>query len=115
MSRTSALSTHPIPMSGIFGCWHVDREPVGARLLTQCLERLSPQGAESIDSWFEGSIGVGQKSTGSQNRPTGMADTRVACAFDGRIDNRAELLEALSKRWSVDDDSPDACLVRTAY
>jgi asparagine synthase (glutamine-hydrolysing) len=44
-----------------------------------------------------------------------MTCARIACSFDGRIDNRVELLEDLSKRWPLDHDCSDEWLVRTAY
>lgn len=102
-------------MSGIFGCWNLDGRPADAGVVERCLRRLSPQGSEPIDSWLDGSIALGRKSGCVQDAPVAMMDARVACSFDGRIDNRGELLEALTKRWPVDDDAPDDCLVRTAY
>lgn len=103
-------------MSGIFGCWHFDGRPVSAATLEQCLDRLSPQGPEDSDAWIDGPVGLGRKSSGASDiawRP--MACARVACTFDGRIDNRSDLLDALSRRWPLDDDCPDQDLVRTAY
>jgi len=103
-------------MSGIFGCWHLDGQPVDAGVLERCLRRLSPQGPAPVESWFAGSIGLGRKASSlSHDAPGEMTCARVACSFDGRIDNRVELLEALSKRWPLSDHSPDDCLVRTAY
>jgi asparagine synthase (glutamine-hydrolysing) len=58
---------------------------------------------------------LGRKSSGSQDAHTTITCARVACSFDGRIDNRTELLVALSKRWPVDNESSDGWLVRTAY
>ena len=103
-------------MSGIFGCWHLDGRSVDAGVLERCIRRLSPQSSEPIDSWFEGSIGLGRKSCGrSRGTQSGMACARIACSFDGRIDNRVELLEDLSERWPLDKDCSDEWLVRTAY
>src|SRR6185437_7250334 len=74
------------------------------------------QGPTDIDSWVDGSIGLGRKSTAHADEPRhSMACTRVACAFDGRIDNRDELIDALAANWPVAPDTPDHMLVRTAY
>lgn len=103
-------------MSGVFGYWNVDGQPVSGAMLERCLHRVSPQGPKAIDAWVEGPIGLGRKSSESVDAasdPIGCA--RVACAFDGRIDNRGELLDALSSRWPLGKDCPDQALVRTAY
>ena len=102
-------------MSGVFGYWRVDGWPVSGALIDGCLQRVSPQGLTDIESWVDGPIGLGRKSTGDDEARHSMACTRVVCAFDGRIDNRDELIDALAARWPVATDTPDHILVRTAY
>lgn len=102
-------------MSGVFGYWHVDGRPVSGTLIDGCLQRVSPQGLTDIESWVDGPIGLGRKSTGPDEARHSMACTRVVCAFDGRIDNRDELIDALAARWPVATNTPDHILVRTAY
>jgi len=116
MRRTKRPATLDFPMSGIFGCWHFDGRPVSAATLEKCLDRLSPQGLQDTDAWIEGPVGLGRKSFGASDIPRrSMACARVACTFDGRIDNRSDLLDALSTRWPLDKDCSDQVLVRTAY
>src|SRR5262245_22562962 len=99
-------------MSGVFGYWHLDGRPGSRALVARCLERVSPQGLTDIESWIEGPVALGRKSSINPD-PIGCA--RVACTLDGRIDNRAELLNALSGKWPLVTDCPDSVLVRTAY
>ena len=103
-------------MSGVFGYWHVDGQPVSLAVLERCLQRVSPQGPNAIDTWVEGPIGLGRKSSEAVDAAADPIDcAHVACVFDGRIDNRGELLDALSSRWPLGRDCPDQALVRTAY
>jgi asparagine synthase (glutamine-hydrolysing) len=103
-------------MSGIFGCWHLDGLPVNGATFEKSLERISPQGARGSEAWVDGSIGLGRKpSHGSVPATQSMRCAHVTGAFDGRIDNRDELLETLSNRWSLDSDSADVRLVLAAY
>jgi asparagine synthase (glutamine-hydrolysing) len=103
-------------MSGVFGYWHLDGQPVSSALIDRCLQRVSPQSLTAIDSWVDGPIGLGRKSTAIADQAGHpMVCPRVACAFDGRIDNRDELIDALATKWPVARDCPDHVLVRTAY
>lgn len=102
-------------MSGVFGYWHLDGQPVSAATLDACLQRLSPHGPEDLEAWTEGAIGLGRKSAAAVDARYPMACARAACAFEGRIDNRKDLLDALSREWPLDANCPDDVLVRTAY
>ncbi len=102
-------------MSGVFGYWHLDGRPANSALVDRCLERVSPQGLTDIESWVEGPVALGQKSSTSPDPFYSIGSARVACAFDGRIDNRAEVLDTLSTRWPLATNCPDYALVRTAY
>jgi len=99
----------------VFGYWHVDGRPVSSAVLDSCIQRLSPQGPTGIASWLDGSIALGRKSSTGPDPAHPIADARVACAFDGRIDNRGELFDALSIRRPLPSVCPDHVLVRTAY
>src|SRR4249920_2780182 len=103
-------------MSGVFGCWHLDGRPVSVAALENCLGSISPGGLGNIDTWVAGSIGLGRKCPGhldAARQPIG--DTRVACIFDGRVDNRDELLDALASRWALEPDCADHRLIAAAY
>jgi asparagine synthase (glutamine-hydrolysing) len=102
-------------MSGVFGCWHLDGRPLDRETFRTSLERLSP--APLIPaSWHSGPVGVGHKPnwhSPPSNQPQ-IAGKNIACVFDGRLDNRDELLRTLGDK-SLDGDSHDSDFVRAAY
>src|SRR3954466_15026505 len=104
-------------MSGIFGCWHLDGRSLDVEIFRTCLERINPAGVTPSE-WHHGAIGLGYKSNGnsvlSKPHPNSLGASHIACVFDGRLDNRDELLLTL-RDTSLDPDSPDCDVVRAAY
>src|SRR5262245_36436891 len=103
-------------MSGVFGCWHRDGRPVSPATLDACLGSISPRASRKVDTWIDGAIGLGRKSPvhPDPGQPP-IGDARVACVFDGRLDNRAELLDRLARQWSLARDCADHRLIAAAY
>ena len=103
-------------MSGVFGCWHLDGRLLNVETFATCLERISPAGTMASTTWHDGSVGLGQKShwNSVSSQPVRAWERDVACVFDGRLDNRDELLSSLGDR-SLDPDSPDCDFVGSAY
>src|SRR3954470_20334289 len=103
-------------MSGIFGCWHLDGRTLDGELFQSCIERISPAGVTG-SAWHHGGVGLGFKSNGSPgstSHPANVGPLQIACVFDGRLDNRDELLLML-ERASLGRDSPDCDVIRAAY
>ena len=102
-------------MSGVFGCWHRAGRPLNLDTFHNSLERLSPPRARAT-VWHNGPIALGHKSNWNSGGPTTPQISRdeVACVFDGRLDNRDELLRTLGNR-SLHCDSHDCDFVRAAY
>jgi asparagine synthase (glutamine-hydrolysing) len=104
-------------MSGIFGCWNLDERPLDIDTFRACLERISPARVMSSLSWHDGPVGLGYKTNwtaGTPPRPH-ICARNVVCVFDGRLDNRDELLSAIPSDDSLDGATTDCDLVRMAY
>ena len=106
-------------MSGVFGCWHVDARPLDPAVVRRCSAQLSPEGAGDIHVWSDSSVGLTCKSspcTPEQDAEANLADTTAAvCVVDGRIDNRDEIVRALSPHSLVNRQSADRDLIVAAY
>jgi len=83
-------------MSGIFGLWNLDGEPIQSSLLARLSAVQAHRGLDGIGRWTEGSIGfifqnlwITPESVG-EIQPLVREDTVVL--FDGRLDNRYEIL-----------------------
>lgn len=84
-----------MPMGGILGLWNRDGRPVDAGLLHRLGQTLAHRpGVQTIAA------------------PSG-ADLQVA--FDGRLDNRDELLARLDRTHRLDAASPDHLIAAAAY
>ena len=106
-------------MSGVFGCWHFDDRPASVAALRVCLERISPAGPVDVGVWHSGAVALGSKPAhdgGDFERDVNrLGVASIACVFDGRLDNREELYEALHRLSPLREDCPDRVLVRAAY
>jgi asparagine synthase (glutamine-hydrolysing) len=101
-------------MSGIFGCWHLDDRALDLDTFRSCLGRISPADSGASSVWHGSSAALGTKTTArSQSQPRSGSGAPV-CAFDGRLDNRDELLLTLGDR-SLHSESDDCDFVRAAY
>jgi asparagine synthase (glutamine-hydrolysing) len=103
-------------MSGIFGCWNVDDRPVNVDTFRTCLERISPAQVMPSASWHNGAVALGCKTnhqSHTEHRPH-ISVGNVACVFDGRLDNRDELL-AIANGESLHPAAPDCAVVGAAY
>jgi len=104
-------------MRRIAGIYNFDQTPVHAeelRRMCSAMDALIPQGQSA---WMEGQIGLGAFGIGSSPGEDGnlpqFSHPNGSCviAFDGRIDNRQELIAALKPRQPVADEG----LVLAAY
>jgi len=104
-------------VSGILGLWNLDGRPVDAGLLETLNARLRHRGPDGEGYWIQGPVGLAAQMF--RVTPESLDETQplidpsgVAVVFDGRLDNRDELLGALT---DLQAGCPDAALVVTAY
>jgi asparagine synthase (glutamine-hydrolysing) len=107
-------------MSGIVGVWNLDGEPLEAARLAACSARLAHRGLDGEGRWVRGAVGlacqlsrVTPESRDEEQPAVDAAGRRLV--FDGRLDDRAELLAALDAAADVQAAAPDAALVLAAY
>lgn len=98
-------------MSGIFGVWNLDEKPCDPKLLEDIGIALSHRGSDVVEHWRRGSVGLGARNfretreSAFEIQPL-VHSSGCVLVFDGRIDNRSELLKSfgtLSKppqEWS---------------
>jgi len=106
-------------MSGIVGLWNLDGRPVEETLLVRLGERLAHRGQDA-GLWVDGAAGLAcrlSRSTPEAARETQpLVDSSGAVlVFDGRLDNREELVRLLRDSAGIASDCPDPALVLAAY
>lgn len=107
-------------MSGIGGIYNLDGLPIDRSLLSRMCDTLAHYGADGAELWAQGPVGLfcqllrvtPEASTEVQPLAHSSGPTLV---FDGRLDNRAELLLALRNSGDIRTDAPDPDLVLAAY
>jgi asparagine synthase (glutamine-hydrolysing) len=107
-------------MSGIVGIWNLDGRPVSPPLLTSLSAILSHRGSDGDDQWIRGPVGLGCRLL--RVTPESLTETQpavgpsgTALVFDGRLDNRDDLLADLKDCPGVTSLAPDPVLVLAAY
>lgn len=97
-------------MSGIAGIFHFDQKPVDALLLQRMLDCIPHRGSDAVRHWIDGYIGLGHRQfcTTEESlcevQPAKNQSGTCWVTFDGRIDNREELIDRLEHR--VDERKP---------
>ena len=107
-------------MSGIVGIWNLDGKPVEREVLARMSATMAHRGLDGEEMWIKGPVGLAcqllrvtpesEKETQPLVGPSG-----TVVVFDGRLDNREELLESLKDSYQVSSSSPDPDLVLAAY
>jgi asparagine synthase (glutamine-hydrolysing) len=106
-------------MSAITGVWHLDGRPVDNDLT--CLNApLTHSRYETSARWTEGPVGFACHGFHLSAEPSSvvqpsMHGSGAVVAFDGRLDNRGELLDVLGPSPGLSSDAPDAAFVLAAY
>jgi len=107
-------------MSGIVGMWNLDGCPVDPALLAKLSAPLAHRGPDGEGRWIGGPVGfacqnfwVTPESVG-ETQPL-VHSSGVVVVFDGRLDNRDELLALLGQSPEVSPQSSDCLLVAAAY
>ena len=108
-------------MSAIAGLYHVDGRPVDPALLRRMLDALAHRGPDGEGQWVSGPLGLGHRllhtTPESLNEKQPVTDERDECwlVWDGRLDNREELIAALKAEGRPLGDQTDPELVLGAY
>jgi asparagine synthase (glutamine-hydrolysing) len=107
-------------MSGILGIWNFDGQPVETSELTRLSATLSHRGPDGEGTWIQGAVGLGSQLF--RVTPESLTETQplvdssgVALVFDGRLDNREELLAVFGPASEISPECPDAALALAAY
>jgi asparagine synthase (glutamine-hydrolysing) len=108
-------------MSGIVGLFNLDGRPVAPPELKGLAAALAHRAVDGVDFWVGSSVGLGHqhghvtRASLSECQPL-VSPSGVAVAFDGRLDNRREILDALSSPGrSPEAARSDAALVLASY
>lgn len=107
-------------MSGIVGAWDLGGRPLGAGLVPAMLDRMANRGPDGSSVWQDGTIGLGcalRKNTaesGGEVQPFVHASGAVI-VFDGRLDDRDDLIAGLQGWPEADVLASDPELVMAAY
>jgi asparagine synthase (glutamine-hydrolysing) len=107
-------------MSGIVGIWNLRGQPVEKQLLQRLNATLRHRGSDGDEVWCQGTIGLAcqnywitpesEKEVQPKQHPKGMV-----LVFDGRLDNREEILAGLKDFRDVSPSSSDADLILATY
>ena len=107
-------------MSGILGIWNLDGRPVENALLASLSATLAHRGPDGEGLWIQGSVGLAFRlfrvtpESSTEIQPL-VHSSGVVLVFDGRLDNREELLKDLKSSSDISAASPDPALVLAAH
>jgi asparagine synthase (glutamine-hydrolysing) len=105
-------------MSVQFGKWNFAGEPPAPQTVKKIQSLLAPYGPDGTNLYSEGGViilcGALHSTSESRGEPQPqITKSGAAVVWDGRLDNRAELVRLLREGLSM--GSPDAAIVRAAY
>jgi asparagine synthase (glutamine-hydrolysing) len=108
-------------LSGIVGLFNLDGRPADGRLVGRMLRAMANRGPDASRVWSSGAVGLGHcllattpESVG-EVQPHVAADGGLSIVFDGRIDNRQELVEEFARARVALSAGFDAAFVLAAY
>jgi asparagine synthase (glutamine-hydrolysing) len=105
-------------MSVQFGIWNFDVRALNRDCMEKVSLRCSPYGPDGCDSYSNSHISVHHwsfhvtRESRQETQPHATSSGAVV-TWDGRLDNRAEIVARLPK--VINTDSPDICVVAAAY
>ncbi|HYM23839.1 MAG TPA: asparagine synthase-related protein, partial [Vicinamibacterales bacterium] len=107
-------------MSGILGIWHPDGRPADRAELARLAATIRHRGGDAEGLRIDGAAGLAvhiRRVTPESARETQpvVDDQGAMLAFDGRLDDRDDLIAALDGDGGVSRESPDSSLVLAAY
>lgn len=108
-------------MSGICGILHRDQVPVERAVLQRMADAARHRGPDGIHMYVDGPVGLAHLAlhitpeSVHERQPLLSLREALALVFDGRIDNRAELIEKLEDVVPVHPKGTDAEIILAAY
>jgi asparagine synthase (glutamine-hydrolysing) len=107
-------------VSGIVGLWNFDGAPAQRGLLERLAAAIQHRGPDATGIWTEGPAGLAAcllrvtPESRTEIQPL-IAPGEAAVVFDGRLDNREEILADALDSGGISAASPDPALVLAAY
>ncbi len=107
-------------MSGIVGIYYLDGRPVERSKIQGMLNTISHRGPDGSEIWMDGPAALGCQllrvtpESAKETQPF-VHHSETVVVFDGRLDNREELLPQLKTSIEVSAESPDPAFVLAAY
>jgi len=107
-------------MSGVVGIWNVDGQPVSPSLLASLSTRLAHRGGDHYGQRIDGSVGLAchllriAPESATEVQPF-VHPFGTVLVFDGRLDNRDEILALVHDESDVTTHSPDPALILALY
>src|SRR5436190_10633941 len=106
-------------MSGIAGVWNLDGRPIERQLIATIASRIAHRGRDGCGIWSDTCVGFAAHVRNNSPPPVDERQPLTdaagnAIAFDGRLDNRNDLLRQLKSR-RITVDSSDAAFVLEAF
>lgn len=101
--------------------YNLDGRPVSAADIGRLTCAVTHRGPDGIGHWVKGAVGLGHCLLATtpealhERQPLRDPLTGSVLTFDGRLDNRTELKDALERRGTEPVDDGDAALVLAAY
>lgn len=108
-------------MSGIVGLYCLDGRPVAQADLEEMVESLAHRGPDGVGVWQDGPIGLGHRMLWTTHEslherlPAINQAGDLVLTADARLDNRDELIAALSLAGRPHEQIPDSALILGAY
>lgn len=107
-------------MSGILGIWNRDGEPVSRELLSKMSAKMAHRGPEGETQDVHGCTGFAFQMMrvtpeSKDERQPVKNSTGAVLMFDGRLDNRDELLSILRPSAKLQVGSPDSAIVMAVF
>jgi asparagine synthase (glutamine-hydrolysing) len=108
-------------MSGIAGIYNLDGKPVNQTLLGRMIDCISHRGPDGARVWTDGFIGLGHRQLCTTEeslheiQPSNNRSGTCWITFDGRVDNRKELIERLRPKIGELKAPTDVELMLYAY
>ncbi|HUS20085.1 MAG TPA: hypothetical protein VMZ25_10585, partial [Terriglobales bacterium] len=102
------------------GIWNLDGEPVSREILASMSARMAHRGPDGETFWIQGEAGFAyqmmkvQPESASERQPL-EHPAGITLVYDGRLDNREELLQKLPHSAGVSSASPDPEIVMAMY
>ena len=108
-------------MSGIIGLFNLDGRPVEPCELEGLAAASRHRAVDGEDFWIQSSVGIGHQhfrvtpESLTEHQPL-VSPTGIAVAFDGRLDNRQEIIDSCSPAFGSSEGAcSDVALVLAAY